>query len=128
MGRKIDNLVATTVMELRRNDECRLWVNDRTGRKYFDNYLGDGLYDSSLPHYSTDVSAAWQVVRKVNLLNGRVMHRVYNTDLQKWEWHISSINENSCIKHYVTADTECLVICKAALKLHGIDITDEEAM
>ena len=73
-------------------------------------------YDGIIPHYSTDIAAAWLVVEKMRLryrvdicayvatgwkaIDG-VTVKVYSTDIENFE---------------VNADTAPLAICRAALK------------
>ena len=63
-----------------------------------------------LPHYSTDISAAWEVVEKVGLLNEYL--------LGCWDdgiWVVSDVDGN----WYADAVTAPLAICLAALKAKG---------
>ena len=98
-NREIDALVAKNVM-------CRpLHCNYCLPNKICDNKcLGT-------PRYSTDISAAWEVVEKFD-----------EFELSK---HYGSNHWYCCIGGYCgDADTAPLAICKAALKVKGFEPQD----
>jgi len=66
-----------------------------------------------IPHYSTDISAAWEVVEKTKLLEN------YAMGIFQGEWTIAE--EFSCVVQGIIAQaaTAPYAICLAALKLCG---------
>jgi hypothetical protein len=93
--------------------------------KLFDIESGEfSGYVKEVPHYSTDIAAAWQVVRKIqqdffiNLICGRNEGRKngrigYNCDIGYYE-------NNGAPEWYSDSQTAPLAICRAALKAMGV--------
>lgn len=93
--RKIDVLVAEHVFhytqEVGYSNTPKVWVNE----------LG---LDINLPHYSTNIKASWEVVKKVGTPWMLEEGRAWFGD------------------HYAEADTTELAICLAALKAKGVEV------
>jgi len=110
--RKIDALIAEHVMD--RDVEWRYITeqhNDEEPIKWSVPML-DGW---ECPHYSTDISAAWEVVEKYKeyFCVSRVGDKKWMAVLTGDEWD------------EVKAGSAPLVICLAALKVEGIDASSE---
>ncbi len=111
MSRKIDALVAEHVMEL--EPVCVHRCGDRIQLT--------GL----IKHYSTDISAAWEVVEKVK---GYDRVEIFNDD---GFWFVSIDTHDKFDQtdgHVVPremCDTAPMAICLAALKAKGIEVEDE---
>jgi hypothetical protein len=143
VSRKLDELVAEKVMGL---DKMHLQIYQSLGPnpKVPGTFLNvpygtvtafrDGIqfYTTQdvanlkeLPHYSTDISAAWEVVEKFTpRIRIECCENTEYVDFNSNErWHVDiwdGRNEPYC----VTAPTAPLAICKAALKAVGV--TGEE--
>lgn len=119
-----DALVAHHVMEFKVTNVSNngLWVTIHNLRqvegsscKYLDGLPVRYGYMESIPDYTTDISAAWEVVEKMQ------EHSVYVTDVayfpaDKKQWTFQfGINR-------AYASTMPEAICKAALKAVGVDI------
>ena len=107
--REIDKIVAQHVMEL---DDVRF---DEPPLKSGYQALRFGDRDSGylhVPHYSTDIAAAWQVVEK--LLCCDVIYRG-NNDVTSRVWQ-----DGHC--YIASAAIAPMSICLAALKAKGIEV------
>lgn len=99
-GRELDALIAEKVMGWKPPEFIdgvsleRRWKNDR------------GEFDS-LPRYSTDIAAAWEVVEKIGLIIGKNGPVWDAQDL--WDLPV----------YFASADTAPHAICLAALKAVG---------
>lgn len=107
--RKIDALVAEHIMghEMEGFRIKNKGVHDECGN----------WYPILTPYYSTDISAAWEVVKKLGTWP-QVMEKAENY----YKWTIGYIGEN----YTGEADTAPLAICLAALKTKGINLQDFE--
>ena len=112
-GRDLDFYVATRVLGMPSG------VGDVT--VVGDGYLLDESY-SQLPHYSTDIAAAWMVVEG---LSKRFWPEVGRMDNGTWYCEIVGRGDtpaqvsNGPIAHEI-AETAPLAICRAALKAVGV--------
>ena len=127
VGRELDALVAENVMG------CR--VKWRTyglkGRYPYCDCVGhagvhndtDEQNDDMLASYSTDISAAWQVVEKVGLFHRYGDCLTYDHDSKKWQigkyWREY---DGVALDVTVDADTAPHAICLAALKAVGYEV------
>lgn len=100
-GRELDALVAEKVMG---------WAPRDAGAGDRLIYVGAWAHCESLPHYSTDIAAAWQVVEKL-AADGLYVHVGYC--LGRTE---ASVNSPLDIIDNAYAPTAPLAICLAALK------------
>jgi hypothetical protein len=118
-GRVLDYFVAERVMgwlwvvtEGKRylaNPECTL--PQATGEEPM--WQGDYIF---VPHYSTDIAAAWHVVLKMRELN-------YSFDAGSWEnmddgndWDVCFEHQNELVGRHSQAPSFELAICQAAIK------------
>ena len=116
-GRELDALVAEKVMGLTvcRNEACEGCDSDM--------WMLDGTIWSRDPltHYSTDISAAWEVVEKVRSEGQRI-------DL--WDgpsgWRVRFATESRAHRPPVPCASESVAhaICLAALKAVGYEVDD----
>ena len=109
-GRELDALIAEKVMGLTRHDES--YVAEGVGkvlRFVWRDGCGGCVYsgDMFLPHYSTNIADAWEVVEKADLwsLYGSIGDGPYRACIQFEDR-----------EGLMTADTAPLAICLAALK------------
>lgn len=95
-GREMDALVAEKVMGIKRGDRPGEWLNE----------LGNWLCDTEdIPPYSTSISAAWEVVDKMDCY-----FKMTRSDLGLyWEFYGPKLG-------FSYAPTVPLAICRAALK------------
>ena len=99
-GRELDALVMESVFGIKRNDGTEQYV------------IGHNL-----PHFSTDISAAWEVVEKmielkmfINIGHGGIL----------WRINVSSRKMYERLEYTgITAMTAPLAICRAALLVVG---------
>ena len=73
---------------------------------------GNWISKENIPHYSTDIAAAWQVVDKMTGKN--LGWKLYNTTDNNIGCHFE-VKPNSGEGVWATADTAPRAICKAAL-------------
>ena len=110
-GREMDALIAERVLDLDVN-------GDRVCGKGFIKNMNVRL----LPHYSTNMSAAWEVVEKIKDWGEGWCPQIYwddNDGLEPGEW-VAEFNkyweaENDYRHFEAVADTAPLAICCAAL-------------
>lgn len=118
-GRELDAEVARRVMEIepiRVNDDIsvftirRDWLDE--GDYYYYEADKSGTYE--LPHYSTDIAAAWEVVERLRERYDRQLEvRPYSLKLSNA--YRVAIRDVHAELDYVTAPTAPLAICLAAL-------------
>ncbi len=65
------------------------------------------------PHYSTDITAAWQVLEK---LMSMTKQQDIHLEHLEGEWGVSTCHELGEWKDWVRAETAALAICRAALQ------------
>jgi len=92
------------------------------------NFSGFGYFRESriydiyeLPNYSTDISAAWEVVEKMKEHKGEWFALEYYPAEDSWEagWKYDDYDTGpswSIFRNHATAKTLPLAICRAALK------------
>ena len=135
-GRELDALVAERVMDWR-------WlVSQVSGRRalfppdHAPEWFGrvaDGSepltdqWDTRLPHYSTDIAAAWQVVEKM-----RERWPVVRLEVDVEGWRVEIHTDEGTPSYYRPvaedyADTWPLAICRVALKAVAADAPPLEA-
>lgn len=129
-GREMDALVAEKVMGLHveRIDGHPMWVGqDLPGSPYL---LKDGRQAHSLRAYSTDIVAAWEVVKKVGLFRNCFHLHEAAVGIQDgpkwtrtgWEWVVEQVlqpvGQNSVLGRGETAP---IAICRAALNPYTRD-------
>jgi hypothetical protein len=118
-GRELDTLVAEKVMgitPLLVEDELHVFTVNRRFLQPGDYYYLDT--DNSrieVPHYSTDIAAAWQVVERLHELHRNDTSVIYCLSLTKWnEMYYCGFTELK--DDVVEASKAPLAICFAALK------------
>lgn len=109
-GRELDALIADKVMGLR--------VRHRPGMEPC-IMPANGAPWETIPHYSTDIRAAWEVVEKLDLLNGLLLGRfAYGREDPYWAvYDCGQDGLDDCRGH---GDTPTVAICNAALKQAGV--------
>jgi hypothetical protein len=105
--RERDALVATEVMGLTKFvlSSADLYRQDEFGFSIYD------MYTQILPHYTTDIAAAWEVFEKVTELGA-----VFKAETPFWACYISTSDE--VVKAYTAPEA----ICLASLRALGIEI------
>lgn len=106
-NREIDALVAEKVMGMLPPEGKRTWWGLPGAH---------GGY-SVPPHYSTDVSAAWRVVEKLHLSISPMQH-----DEHTWSWVASDKHDLNEATYYAVDATPERAICRAALRMAGINV------
>ena len=124
-GRELDALIAEKVMGLTRHDES--YVAEGVGkvlRFVWRDGCGDCVYsgDMFLPHYSTNIADAWEVVEKLGRWRGFDFMLVMPDPEQTFHLHTyeagwyEATNDGPERRVVSDADTAPLAICLAALK------------
>lgn len=119
-GRELDALVAERVMG------CHVisgfdWYSHPTAFCACDNHDHEQACShivGILAHYSTDISAAWQVVEHVNKMGDWSVWQLGNGN-----WR-ACILFDQCIMGDGTGETAPLAICRAALSTVAVDPPD----
>lgn len=113
-GKELDALIAEKVMGLEvvrtewKRKSGASGVYYTIGEPSWDDYAGDMQLGNAVPLYSEDISAAWEVVEKLDLLNGYTLGRYgFNG---RW----SVIDDSECA--VVFGESAPHAICLAALK------------
>lgn len=117
-GRELDVLIAKGVMGWKYvvDMDGRGWIDTRDGQ-FIDGYNSYDLDhdDFDPPPYSTDIAAAWEVVRHMESVHDYWMRLEYEAS----DWTgVDFIKVNGPI-HRATGATAPLAICLAALKACG---------
>lgn len=109
-NREIDTLIAEKVMGWKLNYEFADSMGVPVVPHLRDQYDEWGL----LPEFSTDISAAWQVVEKINSIK---------MDTEEGYQIRAKFILSQDVKHFLTfsAQQAALTICLAALKAVGVD-------
>lgn len=121
-GRELDALIAEKVMGLTRHDES--YVAEGVGkvlRFVWRDGGGTCVYsgDMFLPHYSTNIADAWEVVEKLVSTPGpNGDHHSVQVDYSGGA--VVVIDENEDWQVSAIAGTVPLAICLAALKAKGV--------
>ena len=124
-GRELDALIAEMVMGLTRHDES--YMVDGAGkvlRFVWRDGGGACVYsgDMFLPHYSTNIADAWEVVEKLGRWRGFDFMLVMPDPEQTFHLHTyeagwyEATNDGPERRVVSDADTAPLAICLAALK------------
>jgi hypothetical protein len=111
-GREMDALIAEKVMGF--TVKCIL---GRYQIALFDVETGErapGMF-KNLPYYSTDIAAAWEVRKVIQLLGFDAVNVHITTDNPYCQF-IKPIYEDSIEQYIAYAETDALAICRAALK------------
>ena len=138
-NRRIDRLVAEHVMGLRiyhydkdHADSCYYmlvdencdYAGDDFGRHAGERDSEADAWEKDCPYYSSEISAAWEVVEKLTDGHRRAVE-VGNGHSSWWWCNVSRPEPDShgCTHYDLTkADTAPLAICLAALKAKGIAV------
>lgn len=127
-NRKIDVLVASKVMGWIKIEKSDFTGFDFVGKRPLidEAYSRDNFL---IPHYSTDISAAWQVIQKLqadgwhyevgDMHTGRSHFVKFGRG--KYDPYDNFFEE----EHSETASTPWLAICLAALQAVGIEVEEE---
>jgi len=133
-GRELDALVAEKVM----GKKVRILSNSLFCWEYDGEY--ENLYGLAqpIPAYSTDISAAWQVVEKLcnwDVDDNMLILKGQGPDIEDkgpdredprdWQWWEAEIN-GTWGKVEAQAETAPLAICLAALKAKGVEVSELE--
>lgn len=113
-GRELDVLIAEKVMG---------WTNIRKRSEFPYGTLLSGIdhitnMDLSIPNYSENISAAWEVVEKLST-NGWAVKMQIGFDSSRHYWDCEVFIEES---HYGSAKTAPHAICVAALAAVGVKV------
>lgn len=124
-GRELDALVAKQVMELpdvgrysRQSMESIEWTHHGWNSDGYDYYYWlDDEYNPlrSVPPYSTDIAAAWQIVEKLKAIDVEFSLYYREWDGGRDEAHRWSAWFREGAEYQVYAPTAPLAICRAAL-------------
>jgi hypothetical protein len=128
-SRELDILIARHITKLARVYQVQ--PNDAAFTVHRDFVeVGDYCYDvpgggiDEVPHYSTDIAAAWQVLERMYDLGCHVARiGIVHDWREKYECVIGAIG-NMHTEWNVDAETAPMAICVAALKAKGITIDD----
>lgn len=118
-NREIDKLIAEKVMGWRVFKTTEEWqkAGSPTGQKIT---VLDQTPKFEIPHYSTDIAAAWQVVEKMHSDGNHV--QVWRNKNNNF-WRASMRFEHGKWgKYFTQANTAPLAICLAALKAIGVTV------
>ena len=116
---ELDLLIAEKVMGLTvmPGSEEGKTVGDYIGPLYFSNNRW-----KPLDHYSTDISAAWEVVEK---MKEDYMVRLQTNILGDWECYFTAPMESETIHYAGISKSAPHAICLAALRVKGIEYETE---
>jgi hypothetical protein len=135
-GRELDALVAEKVMgwKWQRHEDSKGWwcetfhdpnglkalVRDEKGTRESHWWPGGEMGARSMPSYSTEISAAWEVVEK--MVGKRPAFFVMDrpVDVFSKEWRCAFDTSGA----YSWADSAPFAICLAALKAVGVEVPD----
>jgi hypothetical protein len=132
-GRELDALIAEKVMGYTLRFAAKAWTDEdwmcsdtptETNVMAIyapaDQFPGSGAFDMSIPHYSTDIAAAWQVIdRMEELVRMARIGRV----IGGWECRFVQLEDTTGYYDVLEeADTAPLAICLAALKVCGVEV------
>lgn len=112
-GRELDARVAEKVMGWTREDAYKRYIlrspeTDMAATVWDGSGFNDLSAISRIPHFSTEIGAAWSVVQKIAMTYGLIFHlELYQTGT--WQCWLGDCRER--------ADTAPLAICLAALKV-----------
>ncbi len=107
-GRELDALVATVIMGWRK-DHATVSVMES-----WNKVTGEHLIDiPELPRYSTEISAAWEVVHKLKTLKG-IKSEIFSNHGSGW---YVQVFRNFQDRVTASSDTFPHAVCLAALKV-----------
>lgn len=118
-GREMDALVAKKIFGKVR---CQARCHKRGVRGSMDGTYCYAQPDSpaqgaNIPHYSTDISAAWEVVEKIRSSSGLSVIVEASVHPNEYICAIGAHHRGQWIESFRSAEAEApLVICRAALK------------
>ena len=109
-GRVLDALIHKHIFDFDNIDLYEgIWPENRTNQ--YPGTENDWVKDS-VPHYSTDISAAWEVIEKVKITWPYFIIGPHSSG----GWLLSDSWSDETSQHHILADTVSLAICRAALK------------
>lgn len=127
---KIDAFIAEKVMGHKVMIQTEPYETSSLNLHPGELYIGEG---ERIPHYSSDIRAAWEVVEKIRSMkrfgSGLPFKIQQQDNLENGLWCVET-SELSADYHkrvWVKADTAPLAICLAALKAVGVDLSPEKA-
>jgi hypothetical protein len=120
-GRELDALVAEKVMGWVSHDW--FWTTPDSRQVDFPEILKHDDRDDSdgLPHYSTAIKVAWEVIRKMMETSGDAPLRF--ADEIELECEVRNYWDNEIASYLVLKNLTPEIICRAALK--AVDVTEE---
>lgn len=111
-GRELDALIAEKVMGWKFNPG-KVWIRPGGPAPFED------VYKTQPPEYSTDISAAWEVVKKLKHLHPQIS---YCDTTCQWTLRFNNINKEISEFSDIDGDsTAPHAICLAALKAVGYE-------
>jgi hypothetical protein len=121
-GPKLDALIAENVMGWKRQENIA-W---RTPHVYlYVDHNGHIRLPEEVPHYSTDISAAWQVVEAIERRGWFVEVGLCNAEYgpKKRAWcQVGVYGDNGAYVGEAYEDTAPLATCLAALRAIGVEV------
>lgn len=121
-GRELDALIAEKVMgrkNIRFENTIYGQIHQSDVTPEFPDLIAKGVKRIRIPHYSTDISAAWDVVEKIKFKFDNTFHLVATSN--GWSVFWDHEDEGPGANGYVEAETAPHAICLAALKAVGHD-------
>lgn len=121
-GRKLDALVAEKVMGWTLNrfwPVCDLRIDQS---KQCEQWFNEEAQYSDLPNYSTNLKAAWEILEIISCHSLEVYWEEYfgwRCEISLWDTVIGDMKVTK-----ERGDTAPHAICKAALRLYGVDLND----
>lgn len=120
-NREIDTLIAEKVFNWELMTDTSMVKAGFLTYKRMSRALVMDWQETLIPEFSTDISAAWQVVEKLKELG-------YSFDAGSWEhvgdgndWCVEFEHQSELIEHRGLAPAFPMAICLAALKAVGVD-------
>ena len=113
-GPKMDQLIAVLVMGWQR---WNTWIDQAQTIPVVKFIVQGSLGSRSAPLFSTDIAAAWLVIRKIKEVPGVTWH-IHSTVPPFSPWSVDVVDQSGpFVRRYTgEADTFPLAICRAALK------------
>jgi hypothetical protein len=122
-GRELDALVAEKVLGL---SVSKMATSEYSYGFFYNPARAENTWQR-LPHYSTNLTAAWQVVEKMAEKGWRVCFSDNgNTHAERWDCRFFREPGTSSKDRVIAiCDTAPLAICLAALRACGVEVGDE---
>lgn len=126
-GQELDILIAKKVMKLSVGSETftnKNWTAPHThtyysiGKPSWHDNQGEMYLSNPLPNYSTDITAAWEIINKLPYLVTLTTNNPYHPTTPETEWFCSFQEE-----YEAEGESAAHAICLAALKAIGEEIT-----